>query len=1014
MAVTNPYYEFDPSFIPGTKARSEDVNVQYQNIQNAFDLLPGSSDALTTGMATFAPESGSGNAYVVTMPDTRIAEADGDEIVFFATHTNTAAATINVDGLGAKAIVTATGVALAANDLLDGIAYTVRYDATNTRYQLMTPNASYLVDSQAAAVAAAADAVAAAASAVEAMQWAVNPEDDDVDSNPGEFSAYHWAQKALGAATTNRLVADITTATPPTNENVTAQLQYWDADETDQLAYIGYENSSALQIRNLMHGSTVEIWGENNIGTPFQFFDADPDNDVYVTAPVNLYLRYGGSVAVDISSSGGVQINHQGVLGARSASRSIGGFQAYNDKSHGSTGVVQRVLTEADYEAGQFRLYYDFTTSITATDPGQTNFKFNNSSFASVTDMYINDTSEAFLDSSRVLTNLADGDILRICNTADESEWIVLEIGVPVDNTGWWTIPVTVLSSNGTNFASDECIIDVQWNSTATAISPTSIYYAGIPRLTAEANGAELLGNANADTNTSVIYYSWANGTDRAFTGFSGTDTFYITSQVHGGNVNISSENLSGNLRDGVIVDPDVGVQINHTADNTVAFSSDSDGIFVDGGAVLMQPFGSGFTPTATANVATIYGAHYTGSGDTAVMMQQEDGIQYSIGNYREVLYAYNSPTTATDPTASLFHKNNALIASTTALYFNDFDLAANDQGWFFSMLAVGDVLMLHQGSNRSNWMHAEVTSVTDNTGWWTVGVTVLDSNGTTWPVADTVAISVDRQSISSGITATPTPAATEVAVWDSTGATLAGSSDFIISTTTFRGANVNAGAILNEAASATNPTLIPNRSDVNTGIGSNAGEQVSIICNGVEVVRVVDSGVNEYAEIIGTLFITEQADAHTDISGDGQIWVRNYAPNQLWFTNDVGDDYPVATARANQRQNTASDMGTAAVAREMINAMCFFDNSTAYTITLEGSSSTEFPVESSFQILNGDLTSPGTITITEGATTTLIYIQPDGTPVDTAGGCTMSTGVATVYRSTAAVYYIWGSGITA
>ena len=246
MAVTNPYYEFDPSFIPGTKARSEDVNVQYQNIQNAFDLLPGSSDALTTGTATFAPESGSGNAYVVTMPDTRIAEADGDEIVFFATHTNTAAATINVDGLGAKAIVTATGVALAANDLLDGIAYTVRYDATNTRYQLMTPNASYLVDSQAAAVAAAADAVAAAASAVEAMQWAVNPEDDDVDSNPGEFSAYHWAQKALGAATTNRLVADITTATPPTNENVTAQLQYWDADEIDQLAYIGYENSEKI------------------------------------------------------------------------------------------------------------------------------------------------------------------------------------------------------------------------------------------------------------------------------------------------------------------------------------------------------------------------------------------------------------------------------------------------------------------------------------------------------------------------------------------------------------------------------------------------------------------------------------------------------------------------------------------------------------------------------------------------------------------------------------------------
>jgi hypothetical protein len=35
MAVTNPYYEFTPEFIPGTTARAEDVNVQYQAIQTA-------------------------------------------------------------------------------------------------------------------------------------------------------------------------------------------------------------------------------------------------------------------------------------------------------------------------------------------------------------------------------------------------------------------------------------------------------------------------------------------------------------------------------------------------------------------------------------------------------------------------------------------------------------------------------------------------------------------------------------------------------------------------------------------------------------------------------------------------------------------------------------------------------------------------------------------------------------------------------------------------------------------
>jgi hypothetical protein len=225
---------------------------------------------------------------------------------------------------------------------------------------------------------------------------------------------------------------------------------------------------------------------------------------------------------------------------------------------------------------------------------------------------------------------------------------------------------------------------------------------------------------------------------------------------------------------------------------------------------------------------------------------------------------------------------------------------------------------------------------------------------------------------------------------------------------------NITGPAMLNEAASATNPTLVPNRADVNTGIGSNAGEQVSIICNGVEIARFVDSGTNEYLEVRGTMFITEQADAHTDISGDGQLWVRNYAPNQLWFTDDTGDDYPVAMARTKVRTNTSSNMTTDSIARDLINGLCMFNDGSAYTITLEPSADTQFPIESSFQIINGDPTSPGTITINEGSGGLLYYIEPDGTVTDTAGGCTMSSGVATVWRQSASTWFIWGSGITA
>ena len=49
--------------------------------------------------------------------------------------------------------------------------------------------------------------------------------------------------------------------------------------------------------------------------------------------------------------------------------------------------------------------------------------------------------------------------------------------------------------------------------------------------------------------------------------------------------------------------------------------------------------------------------------------------------------------------------------------------------------------------------------------------------------------------------------------------------------------------AILNETASATNPTIIPDRGDIDTGLGQNAAGQPSLIGNGVELARGVAAG---------------------------------------------------------------------------------------------------------------------------------------------------------------------------
>ena len=45
-----------------------------------------------------------------------------------------------------------------------------------------------------------------------------------------------------------------------------------------------------------------------------------------------------------------------------------------------------------------------------------------------------------------------------------------------------------------------------------------------------------------------------------------------------------------------------------------------------------------------------------------------------------------------------------------------------------------------------------------------------------------------------------------------------------------------------------------------------------------------------------GVVFLTEQADAETDVAGKGQIWVDTATPNKLYFTDDAGTDHDLTS----------------------------------------------------------------------------------------------------------------------
>ena len=83
--------------------------------------------------------TGSSNAYVVAANRTIAAYYDGMRIGFHANHANTGAATLNVDSVAAKAIVTGTGTALTANQILQHQYVDVVYSASGDNFQMLTP-----------------------------------------------------------------------------------------------------------------------------------------------------------------------------------------------------------------------------------------------------------------------------------------------------------------------------------------------------------------------------------------------------------------------------------------------------------------------------------------------------------------------------------------------------------------------------------------------------------------------------------------------------------------------------------------------------------------------------------------------------------------------------------------------------------------------------------------------------------------------------------------------------------
>ncbi len=127
------------------------ANAIVQVVYNGTDmLLMGTDDATRKGVQnssyTYGASSAGSDTYAITLTPAPTAYATGQIFTFYADVANTGTATLNVNGLGAKTLKTATNRDLVTGDILAGGMYTVVYDGTNFQLQ-STANKTYLIAS---------------------------------------------------------------------------------------------------------------------------------------------------------------------------------------------------------------------------------------------------------------------------------------------------------------------------------------------------------------------------------------------------------------------------------------------------------------------------------------------------------------------------------------------------------------------------------------------------------------------------------------------------------------------------------------------------------------------------------------------------------------------------------------------------------------------------------------------------------------------------------------------------
>ena len=310
--------------------------------------------------------AGSNNNYTLTTSQGISAYVAGMLIAFKANRSNTGAATLDINSVGATALQRPDGSALSVGDIIEDAFYVVAYDGDNSVFRviaatpaaikLISGTAVDLVDSDAPLVVGAGDSnhleadgtrLQAKSDETTASTLALNPLGGNVavgaQSGTGRAELWHDGGMAVYSEATGVSIRDTDGDVP------IATLRGDDNSALGQLTY-----SAGFYLRNLVNGSVLVLDGRSSAGVTRSLLNGDPDGA--------LTGYYAGSRAINTSDVGIGIFDTVGNNPTASMYGSDNARNAYLQASRGSGLIIQNevhggpVLIRGEDAGGTVRL----------------------------------------------------------------------------------------------------------------------------------------------------------------------------------------------------------------------------------------------------------------------------------------------------------------------------------------------------------------------------------------------------------------------------------------------------------------------------------------------------------------------------------------------------------------------------------------------------------------------------------------------------------------------------------